>query len=145
MLRFLSFVLFAIFLSGPVFATDVYTIPGQLPPEVTALFEKEPPLTQKDIDAFARFYPQIQKMTSEEKNGVKVVDNAVFAKEGITPARGSYVFTKVPVVYAVIEVPEEYRLMVVKMGGIPAPLLPNKDELVLVQKNLGRLVFLSTK
>ena len=65
--------------------------------ETAAVLAQEPPLTQADIDSFAKYFKDIDK-TSSEKELERILEKA-----GMTPARMAYVYLKIGLVWIELE------------------------------------------
>lgn len=106
-----------------------------------AVFAKEPPLTQKDIDMFIKIGPDMVKAASANDVGAAT---AALQKASWTEARGSYVTAKISNAYAMSLSPDMAKSML-ESAGMPSILLPTADELKLVQNNMDKLteVFMS--
>lgn len=108
---------------------------------IEAVFSKEPPLTQQDINTFIKIGPEMIKAASANDVGAAT---AALQKANWTEARGSYVTAKVSNAYAMNLNPEMAKSML-ESAGMPSILLPTPAELELVKNNMDKLdkVFMS--
>jgi len=100
--------------------------------EVVAAFEKEGPLTQKDIDGF------IQMMSKEKGISSEAEVLAMFKDAGFTEARGSYVATKISLAVSLIHLGDQADAFL-SQNKVHDVLKPSKDELELVKKNMDKI------
>ena len=101
-------------------------------PEMAAAFAKEPPLTQKDINAFIKFAPEMQL----KDDGT--VNTSPITRAGLSEMRGSYVMIKLPFAYAMAADPDQ-GAMLMQLTQAPASLKPSTAEINLIKKNFDAL------
>lgn len=101
------------------------------PPQALEMFKKEPPLAQKDIDAYIIVLPKVVDALNDPAAGAEV-----FADSGFTPIRFSYVSSKIGIGQglAMGASPDDMQL-----GDIPEVLRPSEAEISLIKKNLDSL------
>lgn len=111
------------------------------PPEFVAACQKEAPLNQKDIDAFAKMWPEM--MSGGDLSEAEA--EALYKKHGFTKVRGGFVTTKIINARTVLSVtaksPQDkaLALQVLTMTGQPKVLIPSDAEISLVEKNSAKL------
>lgn len=99
-----------------------------------AVFAKEPPITQTDIDNFIKITPYMTQNASVN-DIAKIME--IFEQAGWTEIRASYVSAKTINAYAINKDPEARSLM--ESAGIPSILMPTDAEMALVLKNFETL------
>ena len=102
---------------------------------IEALFAKEAPLTQADVDKFIEIGPDmVQAATANDVAKAAEILNQV----GWTETRGSFVTAKISNAYAINLNPDMAKSML-EAAGMPATLMPTDAEMALVQKNIAAL------
>ena len=100
--------------------------------EVVAAFEKEGPLTQKDIDGYLQLISKMKGISSESE----VL--ALFKDAGFTEARGSYVSTKTSLTLVLVQLGDQADAFL-SQNKVHDVLKPSKDEIELVKKNMDKI------
>ena len=100
--------------------------------EVVAAFEKEGPLTQKDIDGYLQILSKMKGISSESE----VL--AIFKDAGFTEARGSYVATKTSLALVLVQLGDQTDAFL-SQNKVHDVLKPSKDEIELVKKNMDKI------
>lgn len=98
--------------------------------EMLAAFEKEGPLTQKDIDGYLKLIPKAQDAAADPAKAA-----ALYKEAGFTEVRGNYVGTKMGIAMMMIDMGDNANA-VLDENQIPKILRPTTDEVALVKKNL---------
>ena len=99
------------------------------------LFNDQQPLTQKDIDAYLKFYPAEKKAKKENK----LVQNDLYHSCGVSPERAAYVKHKVSIVYPYCGKEDaEYQILSTPQTMTHA-IHPTLEELALVRSNLNAI------
>ena len=100
--------------------------------EVVAAFEKEGPLTQKDIDGYLQLISKMKGISSESEA------LALFKDVGFTEARGSYVSTKTSLTLVLVQLGDQADAFL-SQNKVHDVLKPSKDEIELVKKNMDKI------
>ncbi|MDR2946919.1 MAG: hypothetical protein LBV79_09255, partial [Candidatus Adiutrix sp.] len=100
--------------------------------EMMAAFDKEGPLTQKDIDAYIKIMPKAQEAATDPAKAANLYKDA-----GLTDIRGAYVVGKVSIAMMVTQLADQAQIdQVLSQPQIPASMKPSADEVALVKKNM---------
>lgn len=99
--------------------------------EAIAAFEKEKPLTQKDMDAYIKILSQAKEIGSDQDKLIKAYKDA-----GLTEIRGHFVTAKIGMAMMAAQMGEQAEAM---LAQIPPVLKPSKDESDLVSKNMDKI------
>jgi len=99
--------------------------------EVMAAFEKEGPLTQKDIDGYLKILPKAQEAAADPTKAANLYKDA-----GFTDIRGAYVGAKMGTAMMAVQMGDQAEAA---MAQVPAVLKPTKDEIELVKKNMDKI------
>lgn len=113
------------------------TDPGQLPPEAIKEMEKEGPLTQADIDAYMKIFPQMATGVSSAEEFEKVV-----ADSGLSQMRLGLVMAKVGLGQALAMGATTEQL---NLSSVPEVMRPTDAEVELVKNNMDKLMALMTQ
>lgn len=111
--------------------------PGQLPPEAIKEMEKEGPLTQADIDAYMKIFPQMAKGMASAEEFEKVV-----ADSGLSQTRLGLVMAKVGLGQALAMGATTEQL---NLSAVPEVMRPSDAEVELVKNNMDKLMALMTQ
>lgn len=99
--------------------------------DVVLGLEAEQPLTQKDIDAYVKFVPEVK---AAKKKGVEVSDS-VFEKCGVTPQRATLIMSKVLSSYPLCDISYDEEIHTIFPINRKNAMYPTKAEIDLVRKN----------
>lgn len=108
-------------------------VPGaaQIPPEVLEALQKEPPLSQADVDAYLKIMPEMPKAMSDPNALVKAYEAA-----GLTEVRFSYIVSKIALAQAMNMGAKASDL---QLDQLPEVLRPTDADVALVKKNMDAL------
>lgn len=107
--------------------------PGAIPPEMIAALEAEKPLTQADVETFARILPAFTEAGQKSPEAaMKIVADA-----GFSEPRMALLFSRVS--FALMMGDEPGLDSALEAQGIPKVLRPTADDLALVKKNRAAL------
>ena len=101
--------------------------------EVIAAFEKEGPLTQKDIDAYMNIFPKLREAAADRSKTLALLKDA-----GFTEIRGTYVITKMGATMMVVQSGDQADAFL-SQNKVPNVLKPSKDEIELVKKSIDKM------
>ncbi|MDR2136905.1 MAG: hypothetical protein LBO68_01335 [Synergistaceae bacterium] len=119
--------------AGVFCASDAYGAPLiEYPPEVMEAFRKEPPLNQRDIDAFIKFAPSMKLAPNGQ------IDTSPMRGSGVSEMRGSYVMAKLAYAIAMAMDPNQGQLLM-QLSSAPSFMTPSAKEIELAQKNMEKL------
>lgn len=130
----ISFVL-ALAVFAAATAGNVGATPLELSVEEEALLNKEPPLTQKEIETFIEIAPKLMAAgESPDENAIM----RVTAPLGWTKVRTVYIGAKVGLGYAMLTDPEQ-TLLLLENGLLPESYFPTEEEFELLKQYAGPL------
>lgn len=115
----------AIMIASPTI--EAQTTPAISEEEAVAAFKTEPPLSQKDINAYIKIVPELATVGTDQS---KVP--AILKKVGLSEIRGAYVAAKVGIAMMTIQAGEQAKTM---LAQVPEYFHPSPEELELVKKN----------
>lgn len=106
---------------------------GAIPPEMIKALEAEKPLTQADVETFARILPSFAEAGRKDPaTAIKIVTDA-----GFSEPRMALLYSRVSFALMMGEMPNLDEAL--KSQGIPKVLWPTASDLALVKKNRAAL------
>ena len=115
--------------SAPLSAQE--RVHSDIPPAVAQALDREPPLSQADIDACIKIMPELTRLLSDPMSAEQVA-----AGLNLSQIRFSYIMAKVPLAMALASGADP---KILGLDSLPQALRPSQKELRLVKDNLDAL------
>jgi len=105
---------------------------SDIPSAVIETLDKEPPLSQADVDAYIKIMPELPRLLSDPQGAEPLASGL-----NLSPLRFSYIVAKVPLTMALASGADPKSL---GLDSLPRALRPSDRELSLVKDNLKALM-----
>lgn len=105
----------------------------KITPELVAALEKEPPLSQADIDTFIRIMTELSHVAGRDP--AEVIE--IFNQAGLAENRFSLIYSKM--IFGMLMVTGVSRETLMAWPDMSEVLMPGEDEMKLIEANLEAL------